>query len=63
MHERLTNMKRDEMIKELTQNEIDWVVGDPDFENIVVSVDFFSKGGFYTYSDEELIELYNQLKV
>lgn len=56
-------MKRDEMIKELTQNEIDWVVGDPDFENIVVSVDFFSKGGFYTYSDEELIELYNQLKV
>jgi hypothetical protein len=55
-------MKRDEMIKELTQNEIDWVVGDPEFENVVVSVDFFSKGGFYNYSDEELTKLYNQLK-
>jgi len=54
-------MKREQMIKELTQNEIDWVTGDPEFENVVLSVEFFSKGGFYTYSDEELTKLYNQL--
>lgn len=55
-------MKREQMIKELTQNEIDWLIGDPEFENTVLTVSFFSDGGFYTYSDEELTDLYNQLK-
>lgn len=55
-------MKREQMIKELTQNEIDWLIGDPEFENVVLAVSFFSDGGFYNYSDEQLTDLYNQLK-
>ncbi len=55
-------MKRNEMIKELTQNEIDWLLGDPEYENTVSTVSFFSDGGFYNYSDEDLTNLYNQMK-
>lgn len=50
------------MIKELTQNEIDWLLGDPEYENTVLTVSFFSDGGFYNYSDEDLTNLYNQMK-
>ena len=62
MHERLTNMNRIEMIKALTQNEIDWIVGDPEYENVQIIVDFLARGGYVNYSDDNLTMLYNQLK-
>ena len=62
MHGRLTIMNRIEMIKELTQNEIDWIVGDPEFENMQLIVDFLARGGYTVYSDDKLTMLYNQLK-
>jgi lauroyl/myristoyl acyltransferase len=55
-------MNRIKMIKELTQNEIDWIVGDPEFENVQLIVDFLARGGYYTYPDDKLAMLYNQLK-
>ena len=62
MHGRLINMNRIEMIKALTQNEIDWIVGDPDYENVQIIVDFLAQGGYTNYSDDNLTMLYNQLK-
>ena len=55
-------MNRIEMIKALTQNEIDWIVGDPDYENVQIIVDFLAQGGYTNYSDDNLTMLYNQLK-
>lgn len=55
-------MNRIEMIKELTQNEIDWIVGDPEYENVQLIVDFLARGGYTVYSDDKLTMLYNQLK-
>lgn len=55
-------MNRIEMIKELTQNEIDWIVGDPEYENIQLIVDFLALGGYTVYPDDKLTMLYNQLK-
>lgn len=55
-------MNRIQMIKALTQNEIDWIVGDPDYENVQIIVDFIARGGYTNYSDDNLTMLYNQLK-
>ncbi len=55
-------MTRLQMIKELTQNEIDWIVGDPEYENVQLIVDFLARGGYYAYSDQQLSMLYNHLK-
>jgi hypothetical protein len=53
---------REEMILVLTQNEIDWFLGNGEELNLVQEViAFFAKGGFYTYSDERIKEQYEQL--
>jgi hypothetical protein len=54
-------MDRLEMVTELVQNEIDWVVGDPTFENVKSVVKFFSSGGFNKYSDEDIERMYANL--
>ncbi len=54
-------MDRLEMVTELVQNEIDWVVGDPTFENVQSIVKFFALGGFSGCSDEELERMYKNL--
>ena len=58
-----TNMAtREEMIFVLTQNEIDWFLGNGEELNLVQEViAFFAKGGFYTYSDEKLTDQYERL--
>jgi hypothetical protein len=55
------SMDRLEMVTELVQNEIDWVVGDPTFENVKSVVKFFSSGGFNKYSDEDIEHMYANL--
>jgi hypothetical protein len=50
----MTMTTRQEMIKALTQNEIDWITGDPSFENVQDVVDFFANGGFNKLSDAEI---------
>jgi hypothetical protein len=62
IYERGFIMNRIKMIKELTQNEIDWIVGDPEYENIQLIVDFLALGGYTVYPDDKLTMLYNQLK-
>ena len=47
-------MNRLEMVTELVQNEIDWVAGDPTYENIEAVVRFFALGGFDKHSDEKI---------
>ena len=54
-------MSRVEMIEVLTRNEIDWLVGDPTWENINETVQFFTDGGFHKYSDQQLTEQYENL--
>ena len=54
-------MERLEMVTKLVQNEIDWVVGDPTFENVQSIVKFFSSGGFNKYSDEDIEHMYANL--
>lgn len=53
---------REEKIFVLTQNEIDWFLGDGEELNLVQEVtEFFAKGGFTIYTDEELNDQYNRL--
>lgn len=54
-------MNRLEMVTQLVQNEIDWLVGDPSFENVQSVVKFFSSGGFGKYSDEDIEHMYTNL--
>lgn len=54
-------MDRLEMITELVQNEIDWVAGDPTYENIQSAVKFFALGGFSGCSDEKIERMYKNL--
>ena len=47
-------MSREEMIRELTDNELGWLmngVSDADYEHTVW---FFSAGGFTTFTNEQL---------
>jgi hypothetical protein len=55
------NMDRLEMVTELVQNEIDWVAGDPTYENIQSAVKFFASGGFSGCSDEKIERMYKNL--
>lgn len=55
-------MKRDEKIFVLTQNEIDWFLGNGVELNLVQEVtEFFAKGGFTTDTDEEINDQYDRL--
>lgn len=54
-------MNREEMVQVLVQNEIDWVVGDPTYENVLEAVKFFSKGGFNKHDDITIEKMYNNL--
>jgi hypothetical protein len=54
-------MDRLVMVTELVQNEIDWLVGDPTFDNVQSIVKFFSSGGFGKYSDEDIEHMYANL--
>jgi hypothetical protein len=48
---------REEMVKELTKFELEYMIGYPALVNDLT--DFFSGGGFNNYTDEGLKELYN----
>ena len=52
---------RDAMVAALVRKEIDWIVGDPTHENINDTVQFFAKGGFGVYSDEDIKEQFDLL--
>lgn len=54
-------MDRNKMIKKLIQNEIDWLVGDPTFENVESIVEFFTNGGFNNLPDNEIKTKYEGL--
>lgn len=47
---------REEMIKELTRDEMQFLLENPD--EIAEIADFFAKGGLNSYSDEQLAEVY-----
>lgn len=50
-------MTKEEMIKELTRDELQFLLENPD--EIAEITDFFAKGGLNSYSDEQLTEVYN----
>jgi hypothetical protein len=52
-------MTRQEKILALTQNEIDWFLGNGVELNLVEDVtEFFAKGGFTVYTDEQINDEY-----
>ncbi len=54
-------MKREHMIKELTKQELYWVFDNDSIELIIDDItEFFSKGGFNTWTDEQLTIKYNR---
>lgn len=54
---RINAMKtREEMIAELTRDEMQFLLENPD--EIAEITDFFAKGGLNSYSDEQLNEVY-----
>jgi hypothetical protein len=54
-------ISREKMVQALVQNDIDWVVGDPTYENVQQIVRFFTNGGFDNYTDSAIEEMYNKL--
>lgn len=50
-------MSREEMILALTRYELDWYVDNFDGHEDTMA-EFFAKGGFNTYSDDKLRDLY-----
>ncbi len=53
---------REEKIFTLTQNEIDWFLGNGVELNLVQDVtEFFAKGGFTIYTDEQINDKYDRL--
>ena len=55
-------MTREEKILALTQNEIDWFLGNGEELGLVQDViAFFAKGGFTTDTDDQINDLYDRL--
>ena len=54
-------MNREHMIKELTKQELYWVFDNDSIELIIDDItEFFSEGGFNTWTDEQLTVKYNR---
>ena len=52
-------MTRENMIEELTANELDWLVNNVDKHNMANAVEFFANGGFTAWTDEKLAKVYD----
>ena len=50
---------REEKIRELTDNELRWLIGSPEELDHVTS--FFVNGGFTVYTDKAIDDLYTRL--
>lgn len=50
---------REEKIRELTDNELRWLIGSP--ENLDDVTQFFVSGGFTVYTDDALNDQYTRL--
>ena len=49
-------MTRNEMIRAMTKHELEFVMSDPDYLEIVT--DFFAGGGYTVYSDDNLTAIW-----
>ena len=54
----MTTKTRDEIIAELTHDELLMLVENPDKHNLTELADFFAKGGFNVYADEVLTTVF-----
>jgi hypothetical protein len=52
-------MTRKELIYELTKYELDYLIQNVDFNDMLDFYEFFAKGGFYNWSDKELQRKYD----
>jgi hypothetical protein len=53
-------MTRKELIYELTKYELDYLIQNVDFNDMIDFYEFFAGGGFYNWSNEALQEKYNE---
>jgi len=51
---------RSDMIVVLTRHELEWVYGGVCREELDCKVEFFARGGFKNYSDNQLIRKYRE---
>lgn len=52
-------MDRKELLYELTKYELDYLIQNVDFNDMLDFYEFFASGGFYNWSDEALQQKYN----
>jgi|LauGreDrversion4_2_1035121.scaffolds.fasta_scaffold7480043_1 hypothetical protein len=54
--------ERMQMVIALTDNEVRWLAGgNANYDEVEASIRFFAGGGFLTYTDKKLQELYTNL--
>ena len=54
--------ERMQMVIALTDNEVRWLAGgNANADEVEASIRFFASGGFFTYTDKRLQELYTNL--
>jgi hypothetical protein len=53
-------MDRKELLYELTKYELDYLIQNVDFNDMLDFYEFFANGGFYNWSNEALQEKYNE---
>jgi hypothetical protein len=52
---------RQEKIEYLTRNELEWLIGQETHEACELVTEFFTKGGYNTYPDEQINDLYQRI--
>jgi hypothetical protein len=53
------SMSRKELIYELTKYEMDWLIQNVEFNDMLDFYEFFASGGFYNWSDKALQQKYD----
>lgn len=53
---------RANMILQLTRNELEWLAGNMDADNLELAALFFAEGGFHAKTDAELADLMNRME-
>ena len=59
----LIMMTRKQKVEELVRNELEWLIGNPERHNLTDAIDFFTAGGFHTWTDKKVDEAFSRLDV
>ena len=54
-------MKREQMIKDLIQNELEWLLENHTESNVQAVAEFFADGGFNDWTDKDLLNRHDAI--